>query len=194
MSFPNTGAIADEISNLFGVKPESIADLIDVVLGSMYSKVMKVKYPHDGYDSITGEYDSTKIEICDCQQKQFRTYGRSGFRLCPQCKGSGVKGGWKTETFRGFFWNGIPSGLKNFGQFDSLTLPIDRIDATVRISANEDKRKFKHGNFILVNMSDIGEEENWVELEIRNLRPIHIGYKVVWRWIILTRQPVDQTG
>lgn len=194
MSFPNTASIADEISNLFSVKPESIADLMDIVINSIYAKIMRVKYPHDGYDPITGEFDPKKKEICDCQQRQFKSYGRSGLKLCPRCRGSGVKGGWKEESFRGMFWNSIPSGLKNFSKIDSLTMPIKRIDATVRISANEDRRKFKEGNFILVNMADIGEDEDWVEFDIRNLRPIHVGHKVVWRWIILTKQPAEQTG
>ena len=38
MSYPNSGAIKDELSNLFGVKPESISDLMDDIINLNFYK------------------------------------------------------------------------------------------------------------------------------------------------------------
>lgn len=194
MSFPNSGAVADELNSLFTATPESIADLMDVITKSIYSKKMKIKYRHDGYDPITGEYSPKKKELCECAQKEWGSYGIDGLNVCEICNGAGVKGGWKEEYFRGFFWNTNPSGLKDFAEIFSITVPIERADGLVFISANEDRKKFKVGNFIEVNIADKNDiEEDWEEFQIMTSRPVLVGDKVVWRRLIITRQPVRQT-
>lgn len=193
MSYPNAGAIADEISNLYTVKPEAIADIMDNVINSIYGKKMYLKYRHDGIDPITGLFDRKKKEICDCAQKEFGVFGTSGLKKCGICNGSGVVGGWKLEEFRGFFWSKNPSGLKNFSRIFSLTLPIERADGVIYISANESKEKFMNGNFILINYAEENEAENLIEFQIMSNRPIILGEKILWRFLIVTRQPVDQT-
>ena len=164
-----------------------------MIFSTLYSRVMLLKYPHDGYDSITGVFDEKKIEICPCGNRAFGSFGKKGIGgLCEICQGAGIKGGWKQEKFRGFYWNMIPPGLKKFQVLWTATMPINRMDAVIYVSATE--KEIKTSRYVVLNYATELEEEQPEEFQIMNVRPVVIGEVVVWKWVVLVRHPVKQTG
>jgi hypothetical protein len=194
MRYPNAGVGVNEFDVLGTIDPIWFRDLMDsMIFSTPYSRLMILKYPHDGFDPITNVFDARKKEICKCFQRQYGSGGLDGVnKICQICNGARVRGGWKQMFFRGFYWNTIPPGLKKFQRLFSSTLPIDRMDATIYVSATE--KEIKTDRFVILNYNTELEEEQPEEFQIMNVRPVFVGEVVVWKWLVMVRHPVAQTG
>ena len=194
MSYPNAGVTANEWNIIHSIDPIYFRDLMDTKINSTeFSRVLVLKYRHDGYDEITGEFDQNKTKPCSCVQREYGSIGRSGInKVCSLCNGAGVRGGWKMEKLRGFYWNQRPPGLKSYSLLFTATMPAERMDAVFYVSAYE--KKVKNGHFVILNYASELEEQQEEEFQIMNVRPVFIGEIVVWKWIVLQRHPIKISG